>query len=231
MISAIIPVFNNAKTLPRILRVLSSCKQIAQVVVVDDGSDDGSREIMQAFQDRLGKGRRFEVVCHPCNQGKGAAIVRGLKKAKGNVVLFCDADLRNLKLEHINALITKFQRGNYDMVIAARESLKRWDQRVQAWVSGERILYKAALDLHLNLLTHSGNGVEQLINYLHRNGQVKIIVSKKIGHIRRFERSGLLASLSGYFFEACQLGLAQFIIWKLDIWDLWRAFGSNFRRF
>lgn len=114
-LSVIIPVYNERATLPRVLcAVLASLPQVPkQIVIVDDGSSDGTREwlrenlgnIAQATSlslgadDRLildetpGPAHEISILWHPTNRGKGAALKTGLSAASGDVIIIQDADL------------------------------------------------------------------------------------------------------------------------------------------
>jgi glycosyltransferase involved in cell wall biosynthesis len=89
-ISIIIPIFNEINTLEeqlqRVRAVSLSCKR--EIILVDDGSTDGTRELIKDFQwdDTV-------VIFHPENRGKGAAVRSGFFRATGDVILIQDADL------------------------------------------------------------------------------------------------------------------------------------------
>lgn len=84
----------------------------AEIIVVNDGSDDDTLEVCAGFSAR--------VVSHPYPKGNGAAIKSGARAANGNVLIFMDADGQH-KPEDIPALLEKFTEG-YDMVVGARQS-------------------------------------------------------------------------------------------------------------
>lgn len=104
-LSVIVPVYNEVETIAEILRRVravdlnvgvgygpdggSSIALDREIVVIDDGSTDGTREIL----DRVGEDRDVIFVLHEENQGKGAAVRTGLEHAGGDVMLIQDADL------------------------------------------------------------------------------------------------------------------------------------------
>ncbi len=109
-ISVILPVFNEAKNLGPLLDQLGSLKMAdSEVVVVDDGSTDGTAEVAE------GKGVR--VVRHPYNIGNGAAVKSGIRSARGKCLVFMDGDGQH-QPEDIPALMAESQR--YHMVVGAR---------------------------------------------------------------------------------------------------------------
>jgi len=90
VLSIIIPVYNEEATVEEVLQRVFSVKLDGwkkQVIVVDDGSTDKTREILTSWQ------KKARVVSQPINQGKGSAVMEGMKHATGEVVLLQDADL------------------------------------------------------------------------------------------------------------------------------------------
>lgn len=85
----IIPVYNEKNTINEILIRVQAMDMVDEIIVVDDGSIDGTREILQEM-DGVG---HIRVVYHEKNQGKGAAVVTGIKNSEGEVILIQDADL------------------------------------------------------------------------------------------------------------------------------------------
>jgi glycosyltransferase involved in cell wall biosynthesis len=91
-LSIIIPVFNEKKTILEVLKKvegvdLGSFGIQKEIIIVDDGSTDGTREILENLKNK------FKIVYHPVNLGKGQAIRTGLKFVSGEYVLIQDADL------------------------------------------------------------------------------------------------------------------------------------------
>jgi glycosyltransferase involved in cell wall biosynthesis len=90
-LTIIIPVYNESETLENLLSLLESISLPfeTEVLVIDDGSSDGSREI-------AAKHTSFKLICHEKNQGKGAAIRNGLRYASGDFICIQDADMEYL---------------------------------------------------------------------------------------------------------------------------------------
>lgn len=87
-VTVIVPVYNERRTLGRVLDALRRVQPHAEIIAVDDGSTDGSAALLRAF------GRRgVTVLTHPENRGKGAAVRTGLARARGRWVVVQDADL------------------------------------------------------------------------------------------------------------------------------------------
>jgi len=89
-LTVIVPMFNEAKTIAELLRRVLASPVSKQVIVVDDGSKDGSRGIVEGL---VAEHPEIELLCHPANRGKGAAIRTGLANARGQYTIIQDADL------------------------------------------------------------------------------------------------------------------------------------------
>ncbi len=88
-LSVIIPVYNEVESIKEILKRVQAIKLVKEIVVVDDGSLDGTRDILS----KLDSKGVVRVILHEHNQGKGAAVRTGISAAKGDVLLIQDADL------------------------------------------------------------------------------------------------------------------------------------------
>jgi glycosyltransferase involved in cell wall biosynthesis len=89
-VSVVIPLFNEAATLPRVVGAVLRQPCVAQVVIVDDCSTDASHAAAQAL---AAEDSRITVLRHERNAGKGAAVRSGLARAEADIVLIQDADL------------------------------------------------------------------------------------------------------------------------------------------
>lgn len=89
-LSVVMPAYNEASYIDTIIPQVLSQPEVIQLVVVDDGSSDATKERILAWK---AKDARVEVVVHPKNRGKGAAIRSGIALVKGEAVIIQDADL------------------------------------------------------------------------------------------------------------------------------------------
>lgn len=114
-ISVVIPVYNEIQTIEEIIRRVKSTNLVDEIVVVDDGSKDGTREKLVEIE----KSGQIRVILHPVNQGKGAAVVTGIKAATKDVIIIQDADLEYDPREYPN-LLRPIKEGIADIVYGSR---------------------------------------------------------------------------------------------------------------
>ena len=117
-LSIIMPAFNEKRTLREIVdRVLAVALPglERELIIVDDGSTDGTRDILATLDGNHG----IRVVYQPFNQGKGAAVARGLREASGDIMLIQDADLE-YNPEEYPILLSPILRGDADVVYGSR---------------------------------------------------------------------------------------------------------------
>lgn len=113
-LSVIIPVYNERTTIALLLQRVREVGLEKEVIVVDDGSTDGTGDILEALRDQIDT-----LLYHNRNRGKGAAIRTGLEKATGHVVVIQDADLEYDPQEYYR-LIQPIADGRADVVYGSR---------------------------------------------------------------------------------------------------------------
>lgn len=115
MISVVIPVFNEKKTIEEIIERVKAVPIDKEIIVVDDFSTDGTRDILSHIEKR----GNIEVFYHDKNKGKGAALRTGFEKVRGDVVIIQDADLEYDPQEYPK-LIKPILDGKADVVYGSR---------------------------------------------------------------------------------------------------------------
>jgi glycosyltransferase involved in cell wall biosynthesis len=115
MISVVIPVYNEVKTIKEIVARVQSVALDKEIVIVDDGSSDGTREVLNDLKNTEG----ITVLFHDRNQGKGAALRTAFKQVKGDIVILQDADLEYDPNEY-GKLIRPILEGKADAVYGSR---------------------------------------------------------------------------------------------------------------
>lgn len=160
-VTVVIPAKNEAQSIGELVGQIRAGRWVDEIIVVDDGSTDGTGEIAEA------KGAR--VLSHPYSKGNGAAIKTGARHAIGDVLVFMDADGQH-KPSEIPRLLSRLSDG-YDMVVGSRTSsgqanfgrgvanrFYNWlasymsGQKVKDLTSGFRVVKRSLFLQFLNLL-------------------------------------------------------------------------------
>jgi glycosyltransferase involved in cell wall biosynthesis len=134
-LTVVMPVYNERVTVAEIVRRVRMAEVPVdlEVVVVDDGSSDGTDQILKAIEDST-----VRVVTHPVNQGKGAAVRTGINRAKGDIVLIQDADLE-YDPDDWPALLDPILKGKAHVVYGSRFTGARKNMLLTHWI-GNRFL-------------------------------------------------------------------------------------------
>ena len=114
-LSIIIPVYNEKNTLRTLLARVEAADYEKEIVLVDDCSTDGTREIVEDYEGREG----YRVLMHPHNQGKGAALRTGFAEASGDIIIIQDADLEYDPRDY-GKLLEPILDGRADVVYGSR---------------------------------------------------------------------------------------------------------------
>ncbi len=114
-LSVVIPVFNESRTIREIVRQVAAVPIEKEILIVDDGSTDGTREILREMDGK----DSVQVFLQPQNQGKGAAVSVGFRHAAGDVVVVQDADLEYDPREYPK-LLKPIEEGHADVVYGSR---------------------------------------------------------------------------------------------------------------
>jgi len=116
LLSVIVPCYNERATVAELLRRVKEVPIDKEIIVVDDRSTDGSRDVVAALAEQWPEIRH---ILQPVNQGKGAALRRGISEARGDIVLIQDADLEYDPDEYPK-LIQPIVDGHADVVFGSR---------------------------------------------------------------------------------------------------------------
>jgi glycosyltransferase involved in cell wall biosynthesis len=201
-LTILLPARNEAAALGALLPELRARFPDAEILLVDDASEDETAQI--------GRDNGCRVISHPYRIGNGAAVKTGIRAASGGVIALMDADGQH-RPEDLEKLLERFRAGGYDMVVGARDfeghaSHRRWaangvfnrlatwmtNQRVVDLTSGFRVARAELLREFVSLLPNSFSYPTTLTMSFFRSGYtvdyVPVQVQERIGqsHIRPF---------------------------------------------
>ena len=138
-LSCIVPAFNEATRIGAVLEALRGHPALAEVIVVDDGSTDGTDAVAGAMPG-------VTLLRQPRNSGKTAALAAGIAAARAPHLMFLDADLQGLRPDHVTALAAPVLAGRADVAISLRGNAPGlWHRLGIDYISGERVLPRAML--------------------------------------------------------------------------------------
>jgi glycosyltransferase involved in cell wall biosynthesis len=134
-ISVIMPVYNEKTTLLEILERLEAVRLDKEIVIVDDGSTDGSREVLQSLEPG-----RANVLFHQKNLGKGAAIRTAIPHCTGDIITIQDADLE-YDPEDLARLLRPIEAGKAEVVYGSRFTGERRNMFFWHWVGNQFLTF------------------------------------------------------------------------------------------
>jgi len=135
LLSVIVPVFNERVTVAEVIRRIRAVEVPVdiEIIVVDDGSSDGTEKVLTALGDST-----VRILTHPVNRGKGAAIRTGMASARGDLLLIQDADLE-YDPQDWPRLLDPILRGKAQVVYGSRFTGERKNMLPLHWI-GNRFL-------------------------------------------------------------------------------------------
>lgn len=188
--SLIIPAFNEAGRIGRVLDIALASQLFAEIVVVDDGSRDGTAK--EAEREGV------QAVIHEQNRGKARAMETGLANTEHPVVAFIDADLLAFTVEHLKLMVEPVVSGAQRATLAVfrgGRTATSLAQRIAPMISGQRCLRRELLDDFDGW--HTRFGIETAINdHLRRLGIAQyLVVWEGAGQVMKEEKRGFWAGV------------------------------------
>jgi len=174
-ITCILPAYNEAPRIAAVLERVLDHRQIAEVIVIDDGSSDGTAEIAEGYRDAH---PHLRVLRQTQNGGKTAAVAAGIAEAAGSHLLLLDSDLLGLTHADLGALIAPVASGEADGTISLRRNAPRiWRVIGLDYISGERVIPREMLGERLEALNALPRfGLEVFMNRLWITERARIAV-------------------------------------------------------
>ncbi len=187
-ITVIIPAYNEERHLSGVLAPLKEIAEISQIIVVSDGSLDNTAQVALQWN--------VDVIDLPVNVGKGGAMAAGFYEAKEEVILFLDADLIGLTIQHIYDLIIPILVDEADMTVGVFERGRittDMAQVVAPFLSGQRCLRRKWLK-HINEWADAGFGIEAAMTIFAHQNQLRVqqVYLAEMSHVMKEEKYGIV---------------------------------------
>jgi len=202
-VSVIIAAYNEQAFIETTVASILDSGFPCEVIVVDDGSTDRTPEILQKFTGRI------EIITHPTNKGKGAAMASGLREAQGEIVVFCDAHLLGLKQHHLLSLVLPLIYGSAKAVLGVNLPEGISFSLVNAVpfliLTGQRAYFRADLLPLADEMEDLGYGVETFLFTKFPRDKTALVVLPGLVHLTKQKTSSLTAAAVGYLRESLEI--------------------------
>lgn len=202
--SLVIPALNEAKTLVHVLKPAVEAGVFKEIILVDDGSTDGTSEVFDEFTQRLAREippatliPQFRLVRHPTTLGKAISLRDGVSLATSDIVVFLDADLINLQPRHINALLAPLlQSSKYRTslgVFTGGRTMTTLAQKISPFISGQRACFKDDLK-DFRKWEYVGFGIETALNryFYEKNIPIRVVELDGVSQVMKEEKRGFV---------------------------------------
>jgi glycosyltransferase involved in cell wall biosynthesis len=187
-VSCIICAYNEAPRIGAVLSAVSTHPLVDEVIVVDDGSIDGTADVVRAFPS-------VRLISYAPNRGKSFAMAAGVAAAKNATLMLLDADLKGLTAQDVAALAEPVLSGRADLGISLRgNSLRVYRLLGLDFVSGERVLRRELLSEVLAEIQGLPRfGIEVFMNerIIARRLSIAVVRWSRVMQARKAEKLGL----------------------------------------
>jgi len=186
-VAAIIPAYNEEKTIGSVITALKSSSKVDRIIVVSDGSEDGTVNTTMGYGD-------VEVIELLDNRGKGGAVKAGLDRCPAEVLLILDADLIGLSEEHIDLLLKPVLEGSAEMSVGVFEKGRIATdiaQKMAPFLSGQRALKRELLE-NISDLDLSRFGIEVALSKYVEDNEInaEVVQLPDLSHVMKEEKLG-----------------------------------------
>lgn len=196
-VTAVVPAYNEEKTISTVLKVIMNSPQVDEVICINDGSTDNTLEEISKYKSQI------EVIDIPENLGKGNAMAEGINKAKGDIILFLDADFTNLTIEHIETLLNPILNEGYRVVMGILEVKPIY--KIFSSLTGQRAYYKVDLLPHLDYISKSKYGAEIYLNGAFKRSETKKVVIPGLLSLPKYRKLDQNTAFNTYIKEGVDI--------------------------
>jgi len=203
-ISVIICAYNEEKTIKDVVRAVTEVPIVSEIVVVNDGSTDGTMEILEALKVEC----EITTTHLKKNMGKGYAMAVGVENANFDIIVFIDADQRTIPSGYITQLVSPLLNNECDMVLGY-STVKILSQEVNPLkiLTGERALLKEDITPILDKMKESRFGVETLLYffYISLGKTLKFLRLAEMKHNDKYKKMTTLKATTSYINEGWEI--------------------------
>jgi hypothetical protein len=197
-VSAIVPVFNEEKTVKKVIEALLKSNLITEVISINDGSTDKSLEVLKSFSGKI------KLINLKSNHGKGFALALGIKRAESEIVVFFDSDLINLSDKHIKTLLNYIFEGEYRAILGFPKRGSS-NPKILVHLTGQRAYRRKDLLPYLEKMKKTRYGVETFLNSLFNKKETKVIPLEGLIHLVKYEKLDFSRAFKEYVIEAVEI--------------------------
>ncbi len=211
-VTAIVPAYNERPRIGGVLSALLRARHISEIIVVDDGSSDGTAE----FVKKMFPSVRF--LANETNRGKAFSMNRGLEESSSGIIFFCDADLNGLTPETVDALVLPIINNTYDMYIGICDNKMQKLFLPFALNSGQRAIRKELWEKLPDFYKHRFR-IEVGLNYM-----VRYCTKKGMGYVIMPYYQTLKEKKHGFFAGQRQrfgMNIDVSIAWFCAVYEFW----------
>ncbi len=192
-VAAVVPAYNEVERISTVLDAIKAAKLVDEIIVVSDGSTDGTYELVSKDPD-------VTAINLQVNRGKGGAMKVGAEYTNADVILFLDADLTGMDGQKVDNLVEPVADGSADMAIGIFRSGRRSTDLAQAispYISGQRALRREVF-VGIPKVETARSGVETVITkYFRRhNMRVQRVILPGCTHFMKEEKLGFFRGLA-----------------------------------
>lgn len=195
-ISCIVPVYNEAARVGKVLAAVTNHELIDEVIAINDGSTDSTQSVLEQISG-------IDLISYPANRGKSHAVMLALKKARNDFVMTIDSDLVGLSKDALTALINPIIKGQADISMSLRKN-SLWFYKIcgMDFVSGERIFRKSIIGDLDQLDKLFGFGLESFLNLIiaKKKLRIKIVYLDQVITPRKSAKEGFWAGTKADYY-------------------------------
>jgi len=185
-ICAVIPAYDEEKTIGNVLKALSTISIIDEIIVISDGSHDRTANIARSYNAR--------VIEFGNNQGKTNAVMTGVKNTDADIILMLDADLIGLKKEHVISLLQPVIENKADMTVGVFNSGRGATdiaQRIAPFLSGQRAICRSFFE-KVEKYKITNYGIEMALTLMAEKEKIRAqtVYLPNLTHLMKEEKRG-----------------------------------------